>query len=181
MELKPAELESEKQEILRWLRNGRAALADSLAGVEQDLARRKPPSGGWSILECVEHLAIAEEILWELLQRAYDSGQSHQDPQKEAWVIDRALNRARPIQSPEQALPIGRFDSLDSALAAFDASYAEVLRFTQDFNGDMRCWLAQHPMVSYPINCYEYLLIISLHPARHAKQILEIRNALAPH
>jgi len=37
---------------------------------------------------------------------------------------------------------------------------------------------AHHPLIG-DVNCYETLLIMAIHPHRHAPQIQEIRDALA--
>jgi hypothetical protein len=85
----------------------------------------------------------------------------------------------RRIEAPEQAHPKGRFATLSEALAAFDATRAEVERWVQNCTGDPRCMMTDHPLIVGPVTCAETLIMIAAHPARHAKQILEIREVLA--
>jgi hypothetical protein len=49
----------------------------------------------------------------------------------------------------------------------------------EGFSDDLRFWLTDHPLIPGPVNCYEILLMMSVHPVRHAEQIAEIRAALA--
>jgi hypothetical protein len=55
----------------------------------------------------------------------------------------------------------------------------ETVRFVEEFSGDFRSWLTMHPLITRPLNCYEMLLLMALHPARHAMQIAEIRIGLS--
>jgi DinB superfamily len=171
-------MEAQKAEILQALKRGREALAKALAGVDEPLAVRKPNPTRWSILECVEHLAVSEELLLMRMTKARHSDLSQANPAREAKIIGRGLDRTRPVESLEVGRPAGRFQSLDEALARFDAVRAETTRFVERLSDDQRFWLTDHPLMRGPVNCYEMLLMISLHPARHAKQIEEIRAAL---
>ena len=170
--------EPEQQEILQALNAGRAALGDALAGVDEVEAVRQPHSGGWSILGCVEHLAITEHYLVSRLIAGSLADRSHENRAIEATIQARALDRTRRIESPEQAWPTGRCGSLKQALSFFDSVRADTVRFVKDFRYDPRFWLTDHPLTSRPVNCYEMLLMIALHPNRHARQIAEIRVAL---
>jgi hypothetical protein len=171
-------LESEKLALLQDLQSGRDALRDALAGVDEHLAALKPGPGRWSILECVEHLAVSERFLFSKLTKASRSDGPHGNPAREATIVNRGLDRTRPVESPETGRPDNRFQSLREALSAFDSARAETIRYVEGSSDDLRCWLTDHPLIPGPVNCYEILLIISVHPVRHAKQIAEIRAAM---
>jgi len=171
--------EPEGQEILRLLDVGNDALAVALAGVDEDLAVRCPQPERWSILECVEHLAVAEELLLARLDLAEPSDQSRENKMREAKILDFGLDRVRRIECPEAARPTGRFQSLRSAVAQFEAVRTGTVRYVVGFSGDPRSRLTTHPLVYTPVNCYEMLLMIALHPARHAKQITDTVSALS--
>jgi hypothetical protein len=171
--------ETDKQQILQELEKGRAALNEALAGVDEHLADRKPAAGRWSILECVEHVALGEQFLLSKLAAASRSDHSHENRQREAAIMTRGADRTRPGESPPEARPGDRFHSLDEALSFFDSARAGTIRFVERLSDDPRCWLTNHPLVAGPVSCYEILLMMSVHPVRHAKQITEIRTALA--
>lgn len=177
--------EIEKQHILNALQSGRNALAASLAGVDDALASRHPDGGGWSILDCVEHLVITEQYLLSRLHAAKLSDQPFEKTRREAKIAALAGDRTRRIEAPEQAHPQGRFKSLGDALSAFDATRAEVMRWVEscagDPCGDPRCMLTDHLLIEGPVTCSETLIMIAAHPARHAKQIAEIRSQLNTH
>lgn len=168
----------EKRELLEFLRAGRHAVGVALNGVDDGLACRMPPSGGWTILQCAEHMAITEAYLAARLEASHPAEHSHENRTREARILERATNRARPIVAPELSHPTGRYASLADAVSALDTARAQVLRWVEGFEDDPRCWITDHPMFTGPVNCFEMLLMIAAHPGRHAKQIMEIRAAL---
>jgi|HubBroStandDraft_6_1064221.scaffolds.fasta_scaffold17819_5 hypothetical protein len=52
------------------------------------------------------------------------------------------------------------------------------MQFVDEFSGELRCWLTKHPLITRPVNCYE-MLLMALHPRRHAHQIVGIREHLS--
>jgi hypothetical protein len=177
-------LDLEKQTLLSSLNEGREALGQALSGVTDDLASRKPPSPeasnpAWSILDCVDHMVQSERYLLTRLQAAKLSPESFEKSRRAAKIAALAADRTRRIEAPPPAHPHGRYATLAEALAAFDATRAEVKRYIEQSKGDLNCWITDHPLIPGPVTCQETLIMIAAHPARHAKQILEIRNALA--
>ena len=170
--------ESEKREILQKLKDGRKALGEALVLVDDQMARRKPPEGGWSILQCMEHTVESERYLLSRLRIAKISEALPQNRAREAKIAARAANRARRIEAPGMVHPAGRFSSIGEALTAFDAVRAEVMAWTEDCTDDMRCLVTDHPLFLGPVTCYETLLMMAAHPARHALQIAETREKL---
>jgi hypothetical protein len=167
----------EKQELLTALREGREALGAALDGIDETLAARQPPTG-WSILGCVEHLATTEEYLLGRLQAAKRIPAPIENSAREKKIAAYAMNRARRIEAPPQAHPHGRFATVPEALAAFDAARAQVVRYLESLEGDLRCWVTDHLLVPSPVTCYEMFVMIAAHPKRHAEQIVEIRQVL---
>jgi uncharacterized damage-inducible protein DinB len=170
--------EQKKQEILQTLKAGRDALGDALDGVDDDLASRKPSGGGWSILDCVEHMVQSEKYLLSRLGIATVADHPFEKWKREVKIAGLAADRGRRIEAPEQAHPKGRFPSLGVAVAAFDAARADVVRWVENCAHDPRCMMTDHLLISGPVTCSETLIMIAAHPTRHAKQIAEIREKL---
>jgi hypothetical protein len=171
-------LDPERQALLTSLRRGRDALGLALAGVDDELAARTLPSGGWSILECVEHVAQVEQYLLTRLHAAARSPVPFEKWQRATKIAALAADRTRRIDAPPNAHPRGRYRSLQEARAAFDVARAEVERYVEETVGDLNCWMTDHPLIQGPVTCRETLIMIAAHPARHAEQIWEIRRAL---
>ncbi len=167
--------EAEKLEALRKLQTGRDALGEALAGVDDATATRKPSNGSWSILDCVEHLVVTERYLLTRLEASALAAQPFEKWRREGKIAGLAADRTRRIEAPEQAHPHGRYATIRQALAAFDATRAEVVRWVQNCDGDVRCMMTDHMLIEGPVTCAEMLIMITAHPARHAQQIVEIR------
>lgn len=172
-------LDAEKQDLLAALNRGHEALGRALAGVGENLATRKPASGGWSILECVEHIVISERHLLTRLLVAQRTDGPVTPREREAKIAARAADRTRSIEAPPESEPEGRYTTLQDAVAAFDRTRAETVQFLGQFDGDLRCWATDHPLFPGPVTCYETVIMMAAHPGRHAEQILEIRDAAA--
>jgi hypothetical protein len=174
-------LGGEKQELLDALERGHAALRRALEGVDEALAGRKPAGGGWSIVECVEHVVVSEQYLLTRLrsaERCEEGAAQTADLEREAKIAARAANRMRRIEAPSASQPQGRYASLREAVAAFEATRAETVAWVEEFGGDLRGWTTDHPLFAGPVTCQETLIMMAAHPGRHAEQIGEVRTAL---
>lgn len=160
------------------LDDGDAVLRASIAGVSDALARRAPGENAWSILECLEHLVVAEEYLFEQIASATRVAVPIANPRREAAIVERVMDRSRRIAAPDVATPTGRYRTLPEALDAWTRCRARTRAFAASCDEDLRCRIGTHPLIGQ-VNAYELLLIIAVHPRRHAQQIDEVRSALA--
>jgi hypothetical protein len=150
----------------------------AVEGVDDLEARRKPSSKSWSILECIEHLAMAEEVMLSRIEAAQPTAEPSSNPAREAGILAHGADRSRRMESPEVARPSGRFKTLAEAVAAYSAVRARTLEWVNSEHGDPHSWIAIHPLIPTPLNCYEMLLVMAMHPRRHAAQIREIRGPM---
>lgn len=167
----------EKQEMLQALESGRQALLRVLEGVSEETASRPPAPERWSILQCVEHVATVEAYLFGQIAAAQEAAPLVNE-KREAAIRERAPDRTRAVSAPEGARPAGRFATVAEALEQFLHSRARTTQFVEDCQSDLRCRITTHPLLG-TVNCYETLLLMAAHPARHAAQIAEIRAALS--
>ena len=167
---------NERQTLIREMNIGRDALLKAIQDVSEDAARRRPQSG-WSVLECVEHLVVAEAYLFGQIAAAAHSAEPVINRVREAAIMRRGLDRTRKVEAPAAAKPTGRFRTLDEARQSFLTCRQKTMDFLERFDGDLRALLTTHPLLGQ-VNCYETLLIIAIHPQRHAQQIEQIKRAV---
>jgi uncharacterized damage-inducible protein DinB len=167
---------NERQIILADLHTGRSNLIAVLSSVTEDQAARIPSPGSWSVLQCVEHLAVAEKNLFSRLSAAQPSDTSTLNPRRETLLVTRGLDRTRKRQAPEAAIPTGRFPTLSAALQHFLENRDHTILFVEQCTADLRCRQTSHPLIGV-VNCHELLLLIAVHPLRHIQQIEEIKAA----
>jgi hypothetical protein len=88
--------EHDSLSILDSLQSGPGVLLDALRGVTSELAVRVPDPGKWSVLQCVEHMALSEEFLLSRLLAAEQSATPLVNEDREARLIARATDRTKP-------------------------------------------------------------------------------------
>jgi uncharacterized damage-inducible protein DinB len=170
--------EHERQAILATLEQGSAALRDALNGVTEELAGRVPGPGRWSILQCAEHVAVAEDHLFSMITASKQTETPLINEPREAFILTFGADRSTRRESPEDAKPTGRFSNLSEAVQHFLAGRERTIQFVNTNKEDLRSRITLHPLMG-TVNCHEILLLMAVHPARHAKQIEEIKAATA--
>ena len=168
---------SDRAQILKLLAESRDALVSSAAGLSDEQAKIRPSPGRWSVLDCVEHVAITDHFMFTVITTQLAPAPPSGDRSREELFLREVTNRARKVGAPERARPTGRFPTLDAALEHFNQSRARSIHFVEHCNKDLRAHTAPHPLFG-PITGQEYLIVLALHPARHAAQIREVRTAL---
>jgi uncharacterized damage-inducible protein DinB len=168
---------NQRRQILTLLEEGRAAVPASVAGISDETAARIPAPGRWSILGCVEHIAISEDYLFEQIGRAVPSSTPAINPQREAKMLARGTDRTRRIESPPEGHPSGTFPSLAAAVVHFIESRDRTIEFVQRTQDDLRTQMTWHPILG-AANNYEMLISMGVHALRHVGQIEEIKAGL---
>ena len=169
--------ENERQNLLNAMASGQEALLNVLNGVSEEMALRKTDEDRWSILDCVEHLAVTEEFLFSQILEGESSDTPAGSREREAKILARGTDRTRRVAAPHAVVPHSRFSTLSEALQAFFGARERTLRYIENCEEDPRSKNTTHPILG-PANCHEMLLMMSIHPGRHAKQIAEIRQTL---
>ncbi len=159
-------------DILEHLERGRAVFLEALQGVTEDAAREKPAPERWSVLECVEHVALAEEYMLSQLEASYSAEPPRTGPGRDAVILAHGADRSRPGKSPKAAEPTGRFQTLAAALEHFLTTRERTLRFVENCPYDLRSRVTTHPLMG-EVTCLEMLALMAVHPRRHAAQIRE--------
>jgi hypothetical protein len=170
--------EEEIQATLGSLQKGPADLQRALNGVSREQAQRIPALGRWSILQCVEHIALTEDFLFSSIASAKSAASPFINADRESRIVARGADRSRPVEAPESVRPCGRFSSADQALRHFLDGREESLRYAAaHLHQDLRCRITSHPLFG-AVNVYEVLLLMAVHVQRHVNQIHEIRAEL---
>ena len=169
--------ENERLKLLATMASGPEMLLNVLNGVSEETAARNPAEGRWSILDCVEHLALAENYLLSQILAGQTTDAPPGSSEREARILARGSDRTRTVFAPDVAIPHSKFATIGEALKAFLTVRERTIEFVENCHENLRLKTTTHPIIG-PANCYEMLLMISIHPHRHANQIAEIRNIL---
>jgi hypothetical protein len=166
--------QSDREKGIKYLEQTRDAIVADTKNLTPAQWNFKAAPDKWSVALTLEHIALAEDNLYQLVTDkvmkspagAPDRDMAKMDAQVLAMVPDRSTKR----QAPPDLVPTGRWapaETLDHFLQS-RARTIEFLRTTPD--------LRQHVMDSPlgPLDAYEWLLFIAAHSERHTKQILEV-------
>ncbi len=171
--------ETDKARLLEALRKGGDAFLCSVAGVGEAACRVRPAGDRWSVLECAEHVAVAEEVMLGLVageRKARDPEGSKRD----ARTLRSGTDRSTRFDASDQSQPRGRFSTLAEAVAHFQASRERTLRLVESTGEDLRASELTHPHRAVgEISTYECLLLMGAHAQRHALQIEEVKQSQA--
>ena len=168
--------DSEREFATKQLLEGRDAVVRAIDGLADAQLHFKPQPDSWSIADCVEHLAVTEDLLFALVAKGAPNPDGVSlDPVKDGRFSDAVVDRSRKVAAPPGVRPHAHFASPAEAVKHFCDSRDRALAYTRDCAEDLRRLFTPHPLLG-EIDCYRCLLLLALHPARHAAQIEEIKQ-----
>jgi hypothetical protein len=168
----------EKVDMVQALEATRDEFIGTLEGVTEEQARRSPEPGRWSVLQCVEHIAIAEERFVARIEQGEPVEPPAENPDREAEFLARVPDRTVRRNAPEPVQPAGRYATLAEAIEGFKAARERSIALAKEQGRALYSKAITHPVFG-PLNGVETVILIAGHARRHAGQIREIKAALA--
>ncbi len=160
-----------------YLEKTRQGVIDATKGLSEAQWKFKSAPDRWSVAECMEHIALAEEyILGEVTSKVMTApaGPADRDYAKiDAGVLAMIPDRSHKAQAPEPLVPTGRWTPQE-ALDHFLKSRAKTIEFLKT-TPDLRAHVTDQNPLGMPLDAYEFVLLISAHSERHTKQMLEVK------
>jgi hypothetical protein len=166
-----------REALMAELVASRDAFLAAVQGVAGDAASRRAGEGQWTILECAEHVALAERAMLDSLTAAEPGERMPAFERREARITAAVVDRARRVSAPESTVPAGRFAALGDASRAFADARGATLAFLAAVDGDLRALRTIHPVFG-PMSSHELAVVMAGHSRRHAAQVEEIRAGL---
>lgn len=169
--------DDERKFLVDHLIETRHGLLDAVQGLTHEQANFKFDPGRWSILECMEHIAVTETSLWEWafagLKEPASPDRRSEVKVNEKMIIARLSDRVNKLDAPGEARPAGRYKKIKTALKDYKERRGETLTFAQTTQDDLRNHFVKHH-VAGTIDVYMALVLLSAHQNRHLMQIKEI-------
>ena len=163
---------------IRRLDDRRKALLDELASVRpEDLAVR-PAAGKWSILEIVEHLVVAEGVVFLDFPPVADlKARRRRWKHRFAYlVVFFVLRFGVRVQTPSPKMNPEGGRSLAELRRRWDENLARLRSYAAELDrGALRRALFRHPAVG-PITLAQALTLDLLHLEVHSRQIRRLRD-----
>jgi len=166
---------------IRDLARTRAALLDSLQGLSPDQLAATPRPGKWSILEIVEHIALAErEVLQGLPDPALLVERPRRPRHRVRYLIVLSVLKSRiPVRVPSRTMVPKGGRSLGELRQLWDESQEWLQAYAGQLDSrGLRRAVFVHP-VAGPLTLEQAVRMNQIHIAGHARQIEALRRLLS--
>ncbi len=168
--------QAEKDKALQYLESTKKGVLDSARGLSPAQLNFKPAPDRWSVAECLEHIASAEDFLFGLITTQVMK--SPDTPGRDVKAIDEGIlkgvvDRSVKRQAPEPIKPVNKYGSAEGSEKHFVESRATTEAFLKNTT-DLRQHVLPGPG-GPPMDAYEWILLVAAHSERHTKQIEEVK------
>ncbi len=154
----------------------RDEMSKLLHGLTEEQLNFIPEEDTWSIAQCVEHVAISENMIFGMLQAAL---QTAADPSKRTDVklSDEELlgiieSREKRVKTREPFEPTDKFGSYEATLNEFLTKRNQHISYVENTEDDLRNHYGELPFGT--IDGLQIVLFMSGHTKRHTDQMKEV-------
>jgi len=176
--LKDGITDAERKFAMKEFQRTKQRFLDDVKGLSAQQLSFKADTSRWSIAQCIEHIALAENLIWQWTQGTLSQPPT---PEKAAEVkvtdeqiLKRMIDRSQTFKAPEMLQPVGKFASTDAAIEAYTRRRDSTINYISTTKDDLKNHFVQHPALG-TINTYQLLLLLSGHSERHTLQIEEVK------
>ena len=167
---------ADKEKALALLESSRKGVLDATKGLNEAQWNFKSAPDKWSVAECVEHIAAAEDLIRGMIADNVMKAPAAPDrdlAKTDAAVLNMVPSREKKVQAPEPLKPTNRYGSPEASLKHFEESRAATEAFLKT-TPNLRGHAVDSPL-GMKLDAYEWILYTAAHSERHTKQILEVK------
>ena len=162
----------DRQRLLAHLEMTESWLVSELAGLSPEQLKYRMTAGSWSIMDVVEHLAIAEAQYWDQLQKSMKQpAAKEKPPATDAAILWYGIDRTQRNKTGEARVPTGKWAEVRESLAVFRTLRATMREYGEKTTDDLRSRM----LLEGNMDVYQWFLMISSHSQRHILQIREVK------
>jgi hypothetical protein len=171
--------DEDRTKALKWMDESYAqtlTLVEKLSDAQWSF---KAAPEKWSVGECVEHILMAEGLLFGQVEKALAA------PVREDWAektkgktdfLERVMvKRQGKAQAPESIVPSGKIARAELMMKLKEAR-AKTRKFAVETKAELNSHTTDHIFqVFNTLSAYQWLVYIPLHNFRHNQQIEEVK------
>jgi len=169
---------SERKFAVDYFQKTKQRLLDDVKGLSAAQLNFKADTSRWSIAQCIEHIAISENMVWQWIQGTL---QQPATPEKKSEaktstedLIHGMTDRSKKFNAPEMLKPEGKFPDSKAALAAYTSRRDSTIAYIGTTQDDLKDHFITHPVFG-AMDLYQGLIMLAAHSARHTLQIEEVK------
>ncbi len=169
----------EKKVVIDQLKLTRDELVQSVKGLSENQLNFKPSADDWSVNECVQHLALTENLfrktMDEMLEKTPNPEKRSEIKISDQDILAKMASREMkvktyPTLTPENSTWSNTKDAMDE----IKLKRKSLMQFLKTTETDMRGHVAESPMGM--VDAYQIVLMNAAHTTRHTQQINEVKN-----
>ena len=177
---------AERDRAIKYLKDTEKILKKETKGLNEAQWTFKASAESWSVKDCLEHLALTEDLIHQMLNERLMKSPAAPEKftpavakEKDDWVLKAIPDRSSKFQAPEPIRPSGKWATTDEMWKHFAAARKVTIQQAKSEDG-LRVHFMDHPLKK-ELDGYSWLLLIAAHTERHTKQIQEVKaNANFP-
>jgi DinB superfamily len=170
--------ENERQDVLDQLVSSEVRLLELVNGLTEEQWNFRERPERWSIAENIEHLIVFEGFIRgaiaKTLEGLAEPEKMAEVGAKEPLVLGVADGRSNKLIAREVVRPTGRWPDRSDLVPELQKTRAVTVAFAAETKADLRSHFFPH-IAFGDLDCYQWLLVLGQHSARHAFQIEEIK------
>jgi hypothetical protein len=177
---------AERKLAVDYLKQTREDLLKSVKGLSKEQLNFKASPESWSVAECVEHIALSENNIFNMIQGTL---KEEANPAKKSeitltddGVFKAIADRSFKVQTQEALKPSGKFGSMEETVKEFVTRRDEHIKYAEATEDDLRNHFFTFPVAAFgTVDSYQLILFMAGHSKRHTLQIEEVKaNAAFP-
>jgi hypothetical protein len=167
----------DREMAVKYLQKTLDGVMAATKGLSEAQWNFKADTNRWSVSECAEHIAAAEDFLMNMVEEKVMKAPPRTEPTDvkalDEMVLKMIPDRSRKAQAPEPLRPANRFGTPQESLKHFKESRAKTIAFLKKTD-DLRQHAVDSPL-GKQLDGFEWVLFVAAHSERHTKQMLEVK------
>ncbi len=169
---------SERKFALDYFKKTKERFLKDVSGLSEKQLNYKADTSRWSIAQCIEHITLAESMIWQWTNRTIQQAATPEKRSEVKVTTDQIIqgleDRSKKFKAPEFLQPSGKFAGSDAAIRAYTLRRDSTIAYISSTQDDLKAHFLNHPVLG-TIDCYQALLFLAAHSARHTEQIEEVK------
>jgi hypothetical protein len=165
--------DGERTRLLAHLDMTESWLSSELDGLTPAQLRYRSAPDAWSIMDVVEHLAIAEPQYWQNLRDSLAGPvvPNYKPEATDAGIMWYGIDRSHRAKTGDARVPHSKYADVKDSLGDLRKLRATMREYARATGDDLR----GRPLKDGNMDVYQWFLMISSHSQRHILQIREIK------
>ncbi len=168
----------ERKFVVTHLKESKKELLKSVKGLTDAQLNFKPGAGKWSVKECVMHIILIENSLWDRVEKSL-AASTNPEKRSEIKITDDQLlkefsDRTNIVKTANSFYPEkAKYNNMDEAVDAFKQHRSMMINYMKSSNADFRNHVIQIPLGL--LDAYQVCLAIAANNNRYLQQINEVK------